>query len=126
MRRMTNLTIVALVVACALPALGGCKKWEDKMEAGNQGLLASATPCPAPATCTGKIKAAGRQVSTCSAPPADGKMYAVGDTVVVKDISGIDILARVKTHEGKNYRVEFAEGVTNARDASSLIAQVCK
>jgi hypothetical protein len=119
---------LALFIAAvlALAAFAGCRKWHDKMESGRQALLDSATPCPAPATCTAKMTVSQRQVSTCSAPPADGKMYAVGDTVVVKDIGGIDTLARVKTQDGKNYRVEFAEGVTNQRDASTLIAQVCK
>jgi hypothetical protein len=117
---------IIAVVALFLVVLGACKKWEDKMETGRQALIASATPCPSPATCSAKMTVSQRQVSTCSAPPAEGKMYAVGDTVVVKDLGGIDILARVKEHEGSGYRVEFAEGVINSRPASAIVAQVCR
>lgn len=115
----------ALLAVIALGTLAsvGCAKWENKMDAGRKELLAAATPCPAPATCTAKVTVAGSDVSTCSAPPAGGK-YAVGDVVAIHEL-GVHSLARVKSLEGSEYNVTFAEGVTNKRSGATFI-QVCK
>ncbi len=118
--------LVILVAVAACLVLGACKRWEDKMETGRQALLASATPCPAPATCSAKTTVSRREVSTCSAPPAAGQKYAVGDIVIVSDLGGIPTLARVTAQQSKSYRVEFAEGVINERSADSIVAQVCR
>jgi hypothetical protein len=93
------------------------------MDVGRRELIAAATPCPPPATCTGTVTVAGSNVSTWSAPPANGK-YAVGDIVSVQEL-GSHSLARVKSVEGGDYNVTFAEGVTNKRAGATFI-QVCK
>jgi hypothetical protein len=117
---------LAAVVALGLLSVGGCKKWGDKMESGRQALIDSATPCPAPATCTGSMAVTQRKVSTCSAPPASGKTYAIGDTVIVNELADTPTLGRVKAVKAGSYDIEWAEGVTNERPADKVIAQVCR
>jgi hypothetical protein len=125
--RPSHLGGVAVTVAAiaGVLALQGCKRWEDKMEAGRQELLAAATPCPPPAACTGTMTVSQRQVSTCSAPPAGG-VYAVGDIVIIKDLAGISTLARVSRRDGSDYEVTFAEGITNTRQGAQFIGRVCR
>lgn len=96
------------------------------MAAGREALVDSATPCPAPATCTGSMTVSQLKVSTCSAPPPPEKTYAIGDTVIVNEAANLPTLGRVKAVKGKSYDIEWAEGVTNERPASTIIAQVCK
>ena len=118
---------VALLVAMGVLAAGACKRWENKMESGRQALIDSATPCPAPATCTGSMTVSQRKVATCSTPPANGNTYAVGDTVIVNELANTTpTLGRVKAVKGKSYVIEWAEGITNERASDSVIAQVCR
>lgn len=119
---MMRFQLVGLVVIAVI-ALGGCKRWQNKMEAGRQALIDSATPCPAPATCTGSMTVSQHTVSTCSAPPSAGKRYAVGDTVVVKET--FPTLGRVTMVKATSYEIEWAEGISNERPADAIIAQVC-
>ena len=117
---------LAAFIALGLLAVGGCKRWGDKMEAGRQALMDSATPCPAPATCTGSMMVTQRKASTCSAPPANGKPYAVGDTIIVNEAADTPTLGRVKAVKANSYDIEWAEGITNERSAEKVIAQVCR
>src|SRR4051812_37449811 len=115
-----------VVTALGLLALGSCKRWDDKMESGRQALIDSATPCPAPATCTGSMTVSSRKVSTCSALPEAGKTLAIGDTVVLDEVGNTPTLGRVKAVKDKGYVIEWAEGVTNERPADKIMARVCR
>jgi hypothetical protein len=112
-------------MAC-LAALGGCKRWEKKMEDGRQALLSQATPCPAPATCTEKGKAGSREVSLCSALPA-ARLYSVGDVVIVREVVGdIHTLARVTKINAGKYTVDFAENMaTNEIPEARMVGRLC-
>jgi hypothetical protein len=116
----------AAFVVLGLLAVGGCNKWSKKMEAGRQALIDSATPCHAPATCTGSMTVSQRKVSTCSAPPANGATYAIGDIVISNELADTPTLGRVKAVKTKGYDIEWAEGVTNERPADKVVAQVCR
>ncbi len=114
-----------LAPAVLLLALVGCKKQVAEQDARRDAMFAEVTSCAAPATCTGKMTAAAREVSVC-APTPDVQSYGTGDIVVVKELSVHDTVARVKAHRGKVYDVEFADGNVLERRADLLIARLCK
>jgi len=121
-----HLAKLFVTVAC-LAALGGCKRWEKKMEDGRQELLSQTTPCPAPATCTEKGKAGSREVSLCTALPTE-KLYSVGDVVLVREVVGdIHTLARVTKVNKGTYTVNFAENLaTNDIPQARMAGRLCR
>lgn len=113
------------LAALAAGSLVGCKK---KQDARRQEWLDTATACPAPAACTGKMNAAAREVSVCE-PSPDTKSLQAGDVVVTKELGGAHrTVGRIEKPKagGTSFDVEFPDGFVLERSAADVVARVCR
>jgi len=118
-----RLSPFALTIVVAMALLAGCK---DKQDATRQAWLDGVGACPAPAKCTGKARAAARDVATCE-PTIDTKTLAAGDVVVVKEKIGFDTVGKIKTVKPSGgFDVEFPDGFVLDRPAESVVGRLCK
>ncbi len=123
MRRSGRMLAATAIVGAALSAWGtGCKT-PAQLDAKRKEMLAAATPCPAPETCTGKARAVDTDVSTCA--PLDTKALVAGDVVIVKELVVHDTIARVKSNDG-GLKIEFVDGFVLDRGDDKIVARICK
>ncbi len=95
------------------------------MEKGRQELIAAATPCKGPATCTGKMKLPHDEVAVCT-PTPDPSTYEPGEVVVIHEL-GIDVLAKINEKKGPQaYEVRFYDGAVLERPAAAVRGRACK
>jgi hypothetical protein len=113
-------------MATALLSLAiGCERYEKKLDAKRIEMRDAATACPPPTTCTEKHRGdGGHDLNVCTAAQGEAT-YTEGDIVLVHEI-GLNMIARVKGRKGSGYAVEFADGNTLERSASSIVKRVCK
>lgn len=112
--------------ACILAiALVGCSNRAHRDQVRTQ-WLDSVTPCPAPATCTGKATDGTREIAVCS-PTIDPHKLVVGDVIVTHELAGAkEGVGRIELMTHSNFTVQFPDGWANQRPYTSVVQRACK
>ena len=99
----------------------------DRIEKQEQAFLAKAPPtnCPAPAKCTGTLKAAGAPRAICQ--PLDAKSYREGDVIFVKESFDTTVPERITAvGDGKPLEARNAEGDVVRVATEAIAGRYCK
>jgi hypothetical protein len=89
----------------------------------SEALVAVATRCPAPATCTASSRETFGSVPICAGPVPG---HSRGDVVIWQKSSGYHEIARVRAVRGAGYDVEPANGDPLTVAPTEIFARVCR